>query len=103
MIHNHENTLQLTQLSRSAIRQLSPSFGTLPHTKHADGQYRLRRYSVIRFVDGKVIVTDKNAFVQSEDINHFQGDIVRQFEPLLDATLTSQGMQEMCRLVCGKQ
>ncbi|WP_418114296.1 2OG-Fe dioxygenase family protein [Vibrio scophthalmi] len=98
MIHNHENTLQLTQLSRSAIRQLSPSFGTLPHTKHADGQYRLRRYSVIRFVDGKVIATDRNAFVQSEDINHFQGDIVRQFEPLLDATLTSQGMQEMCAL-----
>ncbi|EGU47147.1 hypothetical protein VII00023_00795 [Vibrio ichthyoenteri ATCC 700023] len=98
MIHSHENTLQLTHLSGNAIRQLAPSFSSLPHTQHADGQYRLRRYSVVRFVDGQVKVTDKHDFVQIEDINHFQGDIVRQFEPLLDATLSSQGMQEMCAL-----
>ena len=98
MLHNHENTLQLTQLSGDALRQLSPSFGALPHTDHADGQFRLRRYSVIHFVDGKVQLTAKHDFVQSEQVNHFQGDIVRQFETILDATLNSQGMRELCGL-----
>lgn len=98
MLHGHENTLQLTQLSREAIHQLSPTFTSLPHTQHADGQYRLRRYSVVQFIDGNVVATDKHDFVQSEQINHFQGDIVRQFEPLLNKTINSEGMREMCEL-----
>ncbi len=36
--------------------------------------------------------------MQSEDINHFQGDIVRQFEPILAETLNSEGMREVCEL-----
>ncbi|MDK9759015.1 2OG-Fe dioxygenase family protein, partial [Vibrio sp. D173a] len=34
----------------------------------------------------------------SEDINHFQGDVVRQFEPVEANILQSEGMQEMCEL-----
>ncbi|MGF1910866.1 2OG-Fe dioxygenase family protein [Vibrio kasasachensis] len=98
MLRNHDSTLQITRLSGEAISQLSPSFQLLPHTSHADGEYRLRRYSVVRYINDKVVATDKNEFVQSEEINHFQGDIIRQFESLLDATLTSDGMREMCRL-----
>ncbi|GAB2658828.1 2OG-Fe dioxygenase family protein [Vibrio panuliri] len=98
MLHSHENTLQITNLSGEAINQLSPSFELLPHTDHADGQYRLRRYSVVKFVDNRVVATDKNQFVQSDDINRFQGNIVRQFEPLLSATLYGEGMREVCRL-----
>ena len=98
MLHSHEKTLQITHLSGEAINQLSPSFQLLPNTEHADGQYRLRRYSVIHFDNGRVVATDKHDFVQSEQVNHFQGDVVRQFEPILDATLNSEGMREMCQL-----
>ncbi|MDW6003798.1 2OG-Fe dioxygenase family protein [Vibrio mangrovi] len=98
MFHEHENTLHITHLSDIAIHQLAPSFRKLPHTAHADGQYRLRRYSVIRFIGGKVIEVDKHDFTQSSQYNHFQGDIVRQFEPVLEETLSSSGLQEMCEL-----
>lgn len=98
MLHGHVNTLQLTQLSTETLNQLSPSFSQLPHTEHADGQYRLRRYSVITFSDGVVSAVDDRTFVQSDDINRFQGNVVRSFEPLLSTTLNSAGLNEMCRL-----
>ncbi|MEX2941904.1 2OG-Fe dioxygenase family protein [Serratia fonticola] len=98
MLNKHENILQITHLSREGIAQLAPSFNTLPHTQHADGKYRLRRYSVLRFQHGLVVETGKHEFVQSEDINHFQGNIVRQFEPLLTTTWQNEGMREMCEV-----
>ncbi|MGR5236941.1 2OG-Fe dioxygenase family protein [Vibrio alfacsensis] len=98
MLHSRENTLHLTQLSVAAIEQLSPSFEGLPRTEHADGQYRLRRYSVVGFEEGQVIDLNKNSFVQSSDINRFQGDVVRQFEPIEKEILLSEGFREMCEL-----
>ena len=98
MVHSRENTLHLTQLSMAAIEQLSPSFEGLPRTEHADGQYRLRRYSVVGFENGQVIDLKKNSFVQSSDINRFQGDVVRQFEPIEKGILSSDGFREMCAL-----
>ncbi len=98
MLHSRENTLHLTQLSMNAIEQLSPSFEGLPRTEHADGQYRLRRYSVVGFENGQVIDLNKNSFVQSSDINRFQGDVVRQFEPIEKGILSSDGFREMCAL-----
>ncbi|WP_050939415.1 2OG-Fe dioxygenase family protein [Vibrio harveyi] len=98
MLHSRENTLHLTQLSMAAIEQLSPSFEGLPRTEHADGQYRLRRYSVVGFENGQVIDLNRNSFVQSSDINRFQGDVVRQFEPIEKGILSSDGFREMCAL-----
>lgn len=98
MLHNHETTLQLTQLSEEAIQQLAPSFSHLPHTEHADGQYRLRRYSVVAFRDGQVVDLDKHEFMQTNDFNRFQGDVVRQFEPIEASTLQSDGMREICEV-----
>ncbi|WP_045398216.1 2OG-Fe dioxygenase family protein [Vibrio campbellii] len=98
MLHSRENTLHLTQLSMAAIEQLSPSFEGLPRTEHADGQYRLRRYSVVGFQNGQVVDLNKNSFVQSSDINRFQGDVVRQFEPIEKGILSSEGLREMCEL-----
>lgn len=98
MLHNSETTLQLTKLSDNAIAQLAPSFGKLPNTEHADGKYRLRRYSVIQFKDGKVIDLNKNEFMQTDDINRFQGNVVRQFEPVEQSTLESDGMRELCQV-----
>ncbi|WP_181137101.1 2OG-Fe dioxygenase family protein [Vibrio hyugaensis] len=98
MLHSRENTLHLTQLSMAAIEQLSPSFEGLPRTEHADGQYRLRRYSVVGLENGQVIDLKKNSFVQPSDINRFQGDVVRQFEPIEKGILSSEGFREMCEL-----
>lgn len=98
MIHSHDTTLQLTQLSHDAVHQLAPSFSGLPKTTHADGSYRLRRYSVINMMNEEVVETSKHNFVQSENINHFQGDVVRQFEGIEKSILHSEGMAEMCQI-----
>jgi hypothetical protein len=98
MLHSHDTSLQLTQLSYDAVHQLAPSFSGLPKTMHADGNYRLRRYSVICVVNNDVVETNKHNFVQSEDINHFQGDVVREFEGIEKAILHSEGMAEMCQV-----
>lgn len=98
MIHSHDTTLQLTQLSHAAVHQLAPSFTGLPKTTHADGNFRLRRYSVIEVINDEVVETNKHNFVQSEDINHFQGDIVREFEGIETHILHSEGMAEMCQV-----
>ena len=39
--------LQLDKISDESIESLIDSFNNLPETDHADGKYRLRRYSVI--------------------------------------------------------
>lgn len=98
MLRYHPNTLHLTQLSSAAIHQLAPSFAELPQTDHADGQYRLRRYSVIHFMHGQVVEVDKHDFMQTDQINHFQGNVVRRFEPLQPSTLSSDGLRELCSL-----
>jgi hypothetical protein len=53
---------------------------------------------VVQFQDGIVLETGKNEFMQTDHFNHFQGNIVRQFEPILKSTLQSDGMREMCKL-----
>lgn len=95
---SHESTLQITQLSHNAIAQLSPSFDSLPHTKHADGKYRLRRYSVVEFQPNSLREVNRHNFVQSENINHFQGDVIRQFEGIETDILSGDAMHEMCQL-----
>ncbi|CCO50034.1 conserved hypothetical protein [Vibrio nigripulchritudo SOn1] len=95
---SHESTLQLTQLSHAAIAQLSPSFDSLPNTSHADGKYRLRRYSVVQFQQNRLTEVNRHSFVQSEDINHFQGDVIRQFEPIENRILESDAMLELCQV-----
>src|SRR5690606_15244509 len=93
-----DRTFQLTQLSGQAINDLSPSFNHLPKTGHADGEYRLRRYSIVKATANGVQHMPPRAFVQSDDINHFQGNVSRSFEPLEDKILFSAGMREMCEV-----
>lgn len=91
-------SLQLTQLSEHAVNELAPSFKYLPRTSHADGEYRLRRYSIVRIHNGKIEHLPPTDFVQSNDINHFQGNVVRHFEALDDELIECRGMLEMCKL-----
>ncbi|MDA9557441.1 2OG-Fe dioxygenase family protein [Vibrio sp.] len=91
----HDNTLHMTHLSYECVDSLIPSFDRLPHTNHADGQFRLRRYSVIKIINGYPIPLEQHDFVQSETINHFQGDIVRRFEPIEEKVLHSDALKEI--------
>jgi hypothetical protein len=91
-------TLELTQLSDLAVKALAPSFTSLPKTDHADGQYRLRRYSSITLGPKGINHLASHQFVQSEDINHFQGDVVRQFEELEEHIIKSDALLEMCEI-----
>nr|WP_241796559.1 2OG-Fe dioxygenase family protein [Vibrio rumoiensis] len=75
-----------------------PSFESLPRTNHADGHYRLRRYSVVHLMNGKIVPSDKHEFMQTSDINHFQGDVVRRFESIENEVLQSQGLLTLCQL-----
>lgn len=96
MTTRFESTLQLTSLTPQSIAKLAPSFAKLPSTEHADGTYRLRRYSVVKLEGTRLKATDKNDFVQSGDINHFQGDVVRQFEPIDTDIINSSEFFDMC-------
>lgn len=98
MLPGHENVVSMTTLSRQATQQLMPSFSALPHTQHADGKYRLRRYSVISFRNNQIEDIGQRDFVQSDEFNHFQGNVVRHFEPIDSAVLQSEGMAELCAL-----
>ena len=91
-------TLHITNLSQQAVNDLSPSFNALPETEHADGKYRLRRYSVVKFGDNGLEHLAGHEFVQSEEVNHFQGDVLRQFEAIEEPIIQSKGMLEMCKL-----
>ncbi len=90
--------MQLNQLSEQAVRDVAHTFNNLPATDHADGNYRLRRYSIIRFYNETIEQLPQRSFVQTDDINHFQGNVARQFEPLEETLLQSGGMQEICRI-----
>jgi hypothetical protein len=93
-----DRTLQLTQLSGQAVKELSPSFDQLPKTDHADGEYRLRRYSIVRVNNGQVQAMPERRFMQSDEVNTFQGNVCRSFEPLDESILCSAGMFEMCEV-----
>ena len=91
------NLLRLDKLSAKAVRQLSSSFEDLPPTDHKDGQYRLRRYSVIELmIEPKAIKElPVSTFTQTDEYNNFQGNIERQFENIDKDTLNSEGMKEL--------
>ncbi|WP_434360572.1 2OG-Fe dioxygenase family protein [Parasalinivibrio latis] len=95
---SHDYLMQLNHISPEAVHQLEPSFGCLPTTPYADGEYRLRRYSVIRMDGDEIRHMPHHTFVQSEDINHHQGGVVRDFEEIEEDVLLSEGMAEMCRV-----
>lgn len=95
-----EATLHITHLTPIALRSLYPSFERLPHTTHADGQYRLRRYSVVTFLNQTITPLADHHFVQSSEINSFQGDVIREFEPLEVETFRSEGLIELCTIFC---
>ena len=98
--------LEFSQISKEGAESLKQSFNNLPETSHKDGKYRLRRYSVVElrttFWDCRTEIEIAHMahrdFVQSEDLNKFQGGMARSFEEIEDAALQSDGMKEACLL-----
>lgn len=92
---NSQNLLQLRFIEQGFIEQLKPSFDNLPANPYADGAFRLRRYSVIKFIDGEIALQPTKAFVQDDSINEFQGNVERTYENLEDDLLASQAMKHL--------
>ncbi|RXJ74236.1 agglutination protein [Veronia nyctiphanis] len=90
--------MQLCHISEQSVRELEPSFAQLPTTPYADGQYRLRRYSVVRCHHDELEHLAHKSFCQSENINHHQGGVVRNFEELEEGVIGSTGLFELCQL-----
>ena len=89
--------MQLNQLDDNHIKQLQPSFNRLPGTSHADGGFRLRRYSIVHVFDSGVEKLPPRPFMQTSDINEFQGDVARMFEDIEPETVQTPGFHAMCR------
>ena len=96
--------LQLNKLSDEAVKSLAESFDRLPHTDHKDGQYRLRRYSVVEVrttfwnakEEAEVTKLEHRRFMQDATLNKHQGGMKRDFEEIEDGVIESGGMKEMC-------
>lgn len=87
--------LEVGQLTPSTVDHLAPSFEDLPPNPYADGSYRLRRYSRFIFRDDTLKRLPTKEFVQDSDVNHFQGDIVRTYPEICDATISDPGFLEL--------
>jgi hypothetical protein len=90
--------MQLDKMSDRCLNSLSGVFDDLPTTNHADGKYRLRRYSRVR-MSRKTLVYEtlegKN-FTQSSEYNDFQGDVTRTFENISQDVIRGYGFWELC-------
>ncbi len=87
--------LELGQLNSDSVSHLAPSFDRLPPNPYADGAFRLRRYSRFTVEQGALHRLPTQAFVQDESINHFQGNVVRQYEEIDDNTVSDPAFIEL--------
>jgi hypothetical protein len=89
--------MQLDKISDRANENLRKFFDDLPETAHADGRYRLRRYSKVQMSLETMIYTtlEGNQFTQSSEFNTFQGDIARTFESLSPELIRGFGFWEL--------
>ena len=94
--------LQIVKIDPDLIEEIKSAWHRLPQTDHADGKYRLRKYSYVEcnidnLVSGGVFITDlkERQFTQSSKYNKHQGDKVRTFDLIDDNVLRSNAMRKM--------
>ncbi|AKG08807.1 hypothetical protein AAX05_01620 [Moraxella bovoculi] len=75
------------------IAPLRTDFDSLTPSLYKDGSYRLRRYSKFTYnQDSQDIELIRGSqFVQSSELNKFQGDVVRQYDDVSDELLQTEG------------
>jgi hypothetical protein len=101
--------LQIIKVDASLMDEIKPSFNDLPETNHADGHYRLRKYSKVTIAkkppseetwpEKNYVIEQINnsTFTQSKKYNTHQGDVVRKFEPIDSKVIESNAMYELLR------
>jgi hypothetical protein len=92
---NNQNLLQLRFINQVTIDQVKPSFDNLPANPYADGAFRKRRYSVVKYIDNEVILQPTKAFVQDDSINEYQGNVERVYENLQPELYNTQGFKDL--------
>ncbi|OOR93087.1 hypothetical protein B0181_00855 [Moraxella caviae] len=83
-------------LADGAVDSIQADFDKLKPSAYKDGAFRYRKYSKVRLDDGAVSLLPSEAFVQTGDINRFQGDVARTYDDLSGELLNSQGFQSIC-------
>lgn len=96
---NHPFQYTTGCLTASEAADLQPSFHTLAPSAYKDGAYRLRRYSKFHYrqSDGLIELQANSQFVQSGDLNRFQGNVARSYDDLTADTIASAGFAAMFR------
>ena len=91
--------LQITKVDPELLLEIKPSFNDLPETDHADGKYRLRKYSRVHAVasTGALVDLGDNTFNQSEDYNKHQGGMSRKFENIDDKVIHSKALSQLTK------
>lgn len=85
--------LHTGNLPTDIIAPLRTDFDSLTPSLYKDGSYRLRRYSKFTYnQDSQDIELIRGSqFVQSSELNKFQGDVVRQYDDVSDELLQTEG------------
>ena len=95
--------LQVIKVQPELLDEIKGSFNDLPETDHADGKYRLRKYSRVHASPfGHVInlghhPAGDNTFTQSKDYNKHQGGMARKFANIDTQVIESRAIREMIR------
>lgn len=88
--------LQIIKVESSLLGEIKDSFNNLPETDHADGKYRLRRYSRVHVTPAYHLINlGDDTFTQSEDYNKHQGGMARKFESIDEEVLESTALSEL--------
>ena len=87
--------LQLGQLTNTSVASLTSSFANLPKSDYLDGAFRLRRYSHFTYAAESLQELPAKAFSQNQQINEFQGDVAREYQPIESGVVSSSAFSEM--------
>lgn len=104
-----DTVLQITKVSPELLDEIKDSFNDLPETDHADGKYRLRKYSRVEACfdgispnqnevgrDGlQLRPLEDDEFNQSKDYNKHQGGMARKFLNIDIQVIESNAIREM--------
>jgi len=88
--------LQVIKVEPNLLDEIKDSFNSLPETDHADGKYRLRKYSRVHATPkGHLVDLGDNTFTQSKDYNKHQGGMSRKFDSIDEGILESAALSEL--------
>lgn len=87
--------LTLGAISNDAVNDLTVHFNHLPKSSYLDGEYRLRRYGIFSFSEGRVCKLPPRPFIQSDEFNQFQGNVERDYQDITPTCYQTAGFAEM--------